>query len=144
LARFAACDETLEDLPRSGRPRSDPNIVLITQLLTDDPYLSQKMIATILSISSTTVTKILLEDLSLRKVNFEWIPHRLSDDQKPERVRFSTELLQFLEARGPRKMTNVFTGMKHGFVMTIRAWQCGWAWTWSGRLAFDHQLETKS
>jgi transposase len=45
LARFAAGDETLEDLPRSGRPRSDSNIALITQLLTDDPYLSQKMIA---------------------------------------------------------------------------------------------------
>jgi hypothetical protein len=57
LARFAAGDETLEDLPRSGRPRSDPNIALITQLLTDDPYLSKKMIATILSISSTTVKK---------------------------------------------------------------------------------------
>jgi hypothetical protein len=57
LARFAAGDETLEDLPRSGRPRPDSNIALITQLLTDDPYLSQKMIATILSISSTTVKK---------------------------------------------------------------------------------------
>jgi hypothetical protein len=57
LARFAARDETLEDLPRNGRPRSDSNIVLITQLLTDDPYLSQKMMATILSISSITVKK---------------------------------------------------------------------------------------
>jgi hypothetical protein len=110
LARFAAGDETLEHLPRSGRPRSDSNIALITQLLIDDPYLSQKMIAMILSISSTTVKKILLEDLSLRKVNFKWIPHRLSDDQMQERVRLSTELLQFLEARGPRKMTNIFTG----------------------------------
>jgi histone-lysine N-methyltransferase SETMAR len=109
LARFAAGDETLEDLPKSGRPRSDSNIALITQLLTDDPYFSQKMIATILSISPTTVKKILLEDLSLRKINFKWIPHRLSDDQQQERVRLSTELLQFLEARGPRKMTNVFT-----------------------------------
>jgi histone-lysine N-methyltransferase SETMAR len=110
LARFAAGDETLEDLPRSRRPRSGSNIALITQLLTDDPYLSQKMIATILSISSTTVKKIFLEDLSLRKVNFKWIPHRLSDDQKQERVRLHTELLQFSEARGTRKMTKVFTG----------------------------------
>jgi hypothetical protein len=57
LGRFAAGDETLEALSRSGRSRSDANIALITQLLTDDPYLSQKMIATILSISSTTVKK---------------------------------------------------------------------------------------
>jgi hypothetical protein len=61
LARFAACDETLEDLPRSWRPRSDSNIALITPLLTDDPYLSQKMIATILTISSITVKKSCLE-----------------------------------------------------------------------------------
>jgi transposase len=42
LARFAAGEEGLEDLPRSGRPHSDENIALITQILADDPYLSQK------------------------------------------------------------------------------------------------------
>jgi hypothetical protein len=71
LALFAADKERLEDLPRSGRPRSDENIALIAQLLADDLDLSQKMIATILSISPTRVKRISFQELSLRKVNFK-------------------------------------------------------------------------
>jgi hypothetical protein len=46
----------------------------------------------ILSISSTTVKRILFSGLSLRKVTFNWIPHRLCDEEKQERVRVSIEL----------------------------------------------------
>jgi hypothetical protein len=120
LARFAAGEESLEDLPRSDRPRSDENVALITKLLADDPYFSQKRIVTILSISPTTVKRILFEELSLRKVNLKWIPHRLCDEQKSERVRLSIELLQFLETREPRQIAAVCTGTKHGFAKTIR------------------------
>jgi hypothetical protein len=45
LAHFAAGEEGLEDLPRSRRPRSDENSALITQLLADHRYRSQKTIA---------------------------------------------------------------------------------------------------
>jgi hypothetical protein len=110
VARFAAGEEGLEIRPRSGRPRSDGNIGLITQILVDDPYLSQKAIAWILSIHPTTVERILLEELSLRKVNFKWIPHHLNERQKQERARLSIELLEFLEARAPREFVKVYTG----------------------------------
>jgi histone-lysine N-methyltransferase SETMAR len=110
LNPFAAGEEDLEDLPRSDQPHSDDNIALIAQLLVDDPYFSQKKIAPILSINLITMKSILFEGLSLRKVNLKWIPHRLSDEQKHERVRLSIELLQFLEARGPRQIANVCTG----------------------------------
>jgi hypothetical protein len=71
IARFAVGENGFEDRPRSDRPRSDQNIGLIAQLLVDDPYLSQKAIAGILSIHKATVKLILFEDLSLRKVNFK-------------------------------------------------------------------------
>jgi hypothetical protein len=109
VVRFAADEEGLEDRPRSDRRRSDQNISLIAQLLVDDPYLSQKAITGILSIHQATVTQILLEQLSLRKVNFKWIAHYLNEGQKQERVRLSTEFLEFLEARAPKEFANVYT-----------------------------------
>jgi hypothetical protein len=110
VARFAAGEKGLEDRPRNGRPHSDQNIGFIAQLLVDDPYLSQKAIARILSIHQPTIEWTLLEEFSLRKVNFKWIPHRLNEGQKQERVRFSTEFLEFLEAQTPREFPNVYTG----------------------------------
>jgi hypothetical protein len=98
VACFAAGEEGLEDFPRSCRLRSDGNIGLITQLLVDDSYLSQKAIVGILSIHSARVKRILLEELSLRKLNLKWILHHLDEGQKQERVQISTELLEFLEA----------------------------------------------
>jgi predicted transcriptional regulator len=61
LARFAAGEQGLEDLPMSARQCSDVDIALITQVLSDDPDLSQKRIATILTISPTTVKNICLK-----------------------------------------------------------------------------------
>jgi hypothetical protein len=110
VTRFAAGEEGLEDCPRGDRPLSDQNIGFIAQLLVDDPYLSQKTIAGILSIHQATVKRILLEELSLRKVNFKWIPHHLNERQKQERVHPSTYLLEFLETRAPRELANVSTG----------------------------------
>jgi hypothetical protein len=144
LARCGAGEKSLEDLPNNDRALSDENISLIIQLLADDPYLSQKTIATILSMSPTTMKRILFEELSLRKVNFKRIPHRLSDEQKRERVRLSMKLLQSLEARRPHQIANISTGAKHGFALTIRALQYGWTWMWTGRLVCDHQLKRKN
>jgi hypothetical protein len=102
VARFAACEDGLEDCPRSGRPRSDQNIGLIAQLLVDNPDLSQKLVAGMLRIHQAVVKRILFQDLLLRKVNVKWIPHHLNKRQKQERVQLSKELLEFLEARALR------------------------------------------
>jgi hypothetical protein len=109
VTRFAAGEEGLEDRPKSDHLCSD-HIGLIVQLLVDDPYLSQKPIAGILSIHQGTVKQILLEKLSLRKVNFKWILHCWNEGQKQERVRLSTKLLEFLEARAPKDLANVYIG----------------------------------
>jgi hypothetical protein len=109
VTHFAVGEEGLEDRPRGDRPRSNQNIGLITQRLIDDPYLLQKAIAKILSIYQATVKRILLEELSLRKVNFKWIPDHLNEGQKQERVRLSIELLGFLETRAPRELANIYT-----------------------------------
>jgi hypothetical protein len=108
--RFEEDDDSLEDEPRPGRPRSTKYCDAIHTLLDENAYLSQKQIASVLSIHQTIVKYVLLEDLLLRQVNFKWIPHLLNDDQKPERVRPSTEFLQFLESKSERQLANIYRG----------------------------------
>jgi hypothetical protein len=68
----------------------------------------------------------------------------LSDHQKQERGPLSTEFLQFLEARGPRKMMNVFTG-DETWIRYDNPRSAMWMGVDVERPpAFDHQLEPKS
>jgi hypothetical protein len=99
---FAEESYSLKDTPRTDRPRSTKYVDATRALLTDDLYLSQKWIAFILNIHQSIVKYILHKELSLRKVNFKWIPHLLDGDQELERTRLSTELLEFFESKsGP-------------------------------------------
>jgi hypothetical protein len=110
MARFAAGEEGLEDRPRNGPLRSDQNIDFIVQLLVNDPDISQKVIAEILSIHQATVKWISLEELSLQKVNFKSIYYHLNEGQMQEIVRVSMELLEFLDTRELRDLANIYTG----------------------------------
>jgi hypothetical protein len=106
---FEEGDDSLEDELRPDRPRSTKCYNAIRSLLDENPYLSQKQIYSILSIHQTAVKHVLREDFLFRKVNFKWIPHLLDVDQKTERVRFSTELLQFQELKLECQLANVYT-----------------------------------
>jgi hypothetical protein len=105
--RFKEGEPSLENMPRPGRPRSTEHGNTIRALLADYSYLSQKRIACFLDIHQSTVKRVFPEDLSLRKVNFQWIPHLLDDNQKLERVRLSTELLEFPEWKSQCLLVNV-------------------------------------
>jgi len=39
---------------------------------------------------------VMIEEIGLRKINFKWIPHRLTEGNKEERVRLSHQLLSYL------------------------------------------------
>jgi hypothetical protein len=113
--RFEDGELSLEDEPRINRLRSTEHIDAIHALLADDPHLSQKRIACILSIHQNTVKCVLCEnreDLWFQKVNFKWILHLLDDNQKLERIRLSTEFLEFVESKSERPLVNIYTGCK--------------------------------
>jgi hypothetical protein len=69
-----------------------------------------KRIVFIQNIHQGTVKRILHEELSLRKVNFKWIPHLLDNDQELERFQLSTELLEFLESKSGLQLENIYKG----------------------------------
>jgi uncharacterized ferritin-like protein (DUF455 family) len=107
---FAARRTELDALPRPGRPTDPENADRIWELLESKPYISQKTRSRRLNLHHDIVHEILTEELGLRKVNFKWIPHSLTESQKQEHIKISMELLPFLEEFSPQKLADVFTG----------------------------------
>jgi len=86
------CDE----LPRTGRPRNTEAIAKVQQILTEDAYRSAKSIAEEIGIEHETVTNNKKNDIGMKKVNFKWIPHSLTIDQKLQCVAMAKEMLLIL------------------------------------------------
>lgn len=100
--------EKKEDL--RGRPRSsrtDDNISLVDACVVDNPCCSIEFIAEETGIPWTTVRRILIEDLSFQWKLARWLPHKLTEDQKAQRVTFCKAMLQTLKKRGSMAKTVV-------------------------------------
>jgi hypothetical protein len=110
IYHFEEGEHSLEDEPRSDYARSTEYVNAIRALLANNICLSNKRIACILGIHQNIVKRVLPEDLSIRKVNFKWIPHLFDDDEKLKRVRLSTELPEFLESKSEYSLANIYTG----------------------------------
>jgi biotin operon repressor len=144
LARFVADEEGLEDLPRSGRPLSDESIALITQLLADDTYLSQKTIATSLSISQTTMKSICLKSCRSERLILNGFLIDSVTNKSRKEFHFQLSSCNYWKHEGHVRLRMYTREMKHGFAMKICPLQCGWAWTWSQQLVCDYRFERKS
>jgi len=93
-ARFRRGRRSLADDPRSGRPRTIGVAQSIEEFLDDQPFASVRTIASELGYSRGTVFRALTQDLGFHKFVSKWVPHRLSDHNKAERVRLSGEMLR--------------------------------------------------
>ncbi|PIO58431.1 hypothetical protein TELCIR_20134, partial [Teladorsagia circumcincta] len=89
--RFAAGDTSLEDNERSGRPRTIGDDELL-RAVTANPEVTTRELAATHGCSYATIEN-LLHRHGYRKVLSRWIPHRLTDTQKQERVNISESLL---------------------------------------------------
>ncbi|XP_018371295.1 PREDICTED: putative uncharacterized protein FLJ37770 [Trachymyrmex cornetzi] len=73
--------EIVEDLPRSGRPltsNTDKNIDKVKKIVLANRHVSDKEIASTLSISSGSVHHILTKVLGLRRVQARLVPKQVS------------------------------------------------------------------
>jgi histone-lysine N-methyltransferase SETMAR len=80
---------SLKDAPRCGRPPEvvvDDNIERCRKLIEADRRISLASIATLLHISEGSAAIIISEHLEAKKLNSKWIPKKLSEAQKQERV----------------------------------------------------------
>jgi len=89
VKRFSEGRECVTDEERSGRPatsRNEENIAEVRQIVRENPRLTVRSIAEQVNIDRETVSKILNEDLDMRKVCAKMVPKELTEVQNQRRV----------------------------------------------------------
>jgi hypothetical protein len=90
----------VQSLPIPGRPISKcttENISKVYELVTENPKLPLLQMSELLSLSKDTVRRILTDELMFRKVCSVWVPHRLSEQNKMQRLNSATNLRHLLQ-----------------------------------------------
>lgn len=109
IATFRDGEEEIKDKARSGRPReavTSEKIARVEDLVSNDPHISIKELANEVGISRERISYILDEELNLHKLCAKWVPHRLSEEHKRNRVEISKQLLKILD----KVYKNIVTG----------------------------------
>jgi len=115
VRRFEEGNMSLEDEPRSGRPRDLAAVELVREHLADNPYATLGSITAALTIPHTTVLRILTERLGLKKFVSRWVPHKLTPEQKDQRACMAQQLLHTLSSMTERQLGGVITGDESWF-----------------------------
>ena len=100
---------SFNDANRPGRPvtaSGDDNVGIVRDLIEEHPKLSTRDIESITGISHMVVHKILTERLQLRHVCSVWVPHRLTAQNKLERVSSASEIKNKLLAMGDERYSH--------------------------------------
>ena len=119
---FGEGKQTVFDEPRSGRRNSvvnERNIADIRNQIEEDPHISVRELSDTSGLSVGLVHTIITDELHMKKICARWIPHLLTPDQKRERVRCATELLNMFEPNGPKRLTDIVTGDETWFPFFI-------------------------
>ena len=83
MKRFAEGRESATGEERSGRPvtsRTEENVANVPQIVRENHRLTVSSIAEQVNIDRETVTKILTEDLEMRKVCAKMVPKELNEE----------------------------------------------------------------
>jgi transposase len=104
---------SLEDAPRSGRPREvaqDENVSAIKDLVKADPHITIRQIAEELNISTYSAHNIMRNLLNLRKLSVQWVPHLLTSEQMDIRVKMYRQNLKRMRDGRQQIISKILTG----------------------------------
>jgi hypothetical protein len=104
-----AGQENVEDDERSGKPAQINICDAIRRFLEKNPQSSFRDMSKAWLTPKTTILR-LLADLGLKFYQARWIPHRLSEQQKADRITFSQDMLQTMKDLGPKQQKYLMTG----------------------------------
>jgi hypothetical protein len=111
---------SVDDRVRPGR-RPIERSGAIMNLLSDEPFLSARVLAVRLSSTRQTIKRVLVSDLGMRKVVRRWIPHDLSKVNRRERVLKANLLLEELRADKGNEFANTMTGDESWFCLSYES-----------------------
>ncbi|PNF43968.1 hypothetical protein B7P43_G00913 [Cryptotermes secundus] len=117
LKHFKDGNTSIEDEPRSGRPRTastERNKERVDELIEDDRRVTVDTIARKLGIGHSAVQE-MIESLGYRKVCARWVPRLLTEDHKGQREIITLELLQRYRHEGDDFLLCIVTGDESWF-----------------------------
>jgi histone-lysine N-methyltransferase SETMAR len=110
---------SIETLPRSGRPSSQTtveNISRVFEFVETQPKTTLSIISDSLQLSRSTVHRILVDELLFRKVCSVWVPHKLTDANKQQRVTCSQSLLDLFNNYSQTELLRVWATQDESWV----------------------------
>ena len=105
--------ESIENDTRVGRPVSvltEKNVATVKTLIEEDARYTVQEVEEVSGIHSSSVLKILREQLGLRKICTRWVPYLLTDEQKQSRVRLASQVIEKYNECDPRRLEEIVTG----------------------------------
>lgn len=117
---FKSGRESLEDDPRSGRPKSVTTPETVSEILDfikEDRRMSVEKIANLMGISHGTVWKIIHEELDMKKISARWVPKTLRNDEKLIRVTLAKQFLKNYQKNGMNFGKKLSRVTKRGYII---------------------------
>ena len=104
--------ESIKNDPLVGRPVSvltEKNVATVKMLIEEDACYTMQEIEELSGIHSSSVLKILREQLGLSKICACWVPHLLTGEQKQSRVRLASQVTEKYDKCDPRRLEEIVT-----------------------------------
>jgi hypothetical protein len=118
--KVKAGDFSMDDQVRPGRPPIKLSGAMMS-LLSDEPFLSARVLAIRLSSTHHTIKRVPVSDLGMQKFVTRWIPHDLSEASRRERVLKANLLLEEVRADERNKFANSMTGDESWFYLSYES-----------------------
>jgi hypothetical protein len=118
--KFKAGDFSMDDRVRPGRLPIELSGAIM-DLLSDEPFLSARVLAVRLSSTHQTIKGVLVSDLGMRKFVRRWIPHDLSESNRRERVIKANLLLEELWTDEGNEFANTMIGDETWFCLSYKS-----------------------
>jgi hypothetical protein len=110
----------MDDRVRPGRPPIELSGAIMSSL-SDEPFLSARVLKVRLSPTHQKIKRVLVSDLGMRKFVRRWMPHDLSEANQRKRVLKANLLLEELRADKGNKFANTMTGDESWFCLSYES-----------------------
>jgi hypothetical protein len=118
--KFKAGDFSMNDRMRPGRPPIELSGAIMS-LLSDEPFLSARVLAVRLSSTYQAIKRVLVRDRGMRKFVRRWMPHDLNEANQRERVLKANLPLEELRADEGNEFVNTMTGDESRFFLSYES-----------------------